>query len=221
MVTLLTPPPMRIGTQPFGSDRRPDPDPQPTEIFGVALVIPAVALHRETESTRSVAPESMWWSTRRWCGIPSERRWPARFCVGRRLRSVAAVIAKPRRITCLTVLKAGLMGVPSAVTIASSGVGCWWADSDLDTVGKIDFDQPLAIPPLADSHLDGEGRRVFELTAQAGTAELRQASHPIPGDSTTPHHRPSPPAGKTPSLSDRATPARLVMRFTTERRPEG
>jgi len=36
--------------------------------------------------------------------------------------------------------------------------------------GDVEFDEPLAIPPLADSYIDEEGRRVFELTAQEGTS---------------------------------------------------
>ncbi|WP_324651381.1 multicopper oxidase domain-containing protein [Georgenia sp. H159] len=35
-----------------------------------------------------------------------------------------------------------------------------------------EFDTPLAIPPLADSYIDDDGTRVFELTAQEGTTEL-------------------------------------------------
>jgi FtsP/CotA-like multicopper oxidase with cupredoxin domain len=42
-----------------------------------------------------------------------------------------------------------------------------------DTVGRVAFDRPLAIPPLAPSRLDGEGRRTFDLTAQAGHREFR------------------------------------------------
>jgi FtsP/CotA-like multicopper oxidase with cupredoxin domain len=41
-----------------------------------------------------------------------------------------------------------------------------------DTVDKVEFNQPLAIPPLAESHLDGSGRRVFNLTAQAGRRQF-------------------------------------------------
>jgi FtsP/CotA-like multicopper oxidase with cupredoxin domain len=37
-----------------------------------------------------------------------------------------------------------------------------------DTVGKIDFANRLAVPALAPSHVDGQGRRVFDLAAQAG-----------------------------------------------------
>jgi blue copper oxidase len=80
--------------------------------------------------------------------------------------------AKARRITRRTVLKAGLIGVPATAVVAGGGVGWWWASADLDTVGQVGFDRPLLIPPLAESHLDGEGRRVFELSAQPGMIEL-------------------------------------------------
>ena len=42
----------------------------------------------------------------------------------------------------------------------------------VDTVGRVGFDLPLAIPPLAPSRHDGQGRRVFDLTAQAGRREF-------------------------------------------------
>lgn len=50
------------------------------------------------------------------------------------------------------------------------GVAFWRAK--IDTVGKVDFDRPVAIPPLAESHVDDEGRRVFDLTMQRGSADL-------------------------------------------------
>ena len=43
----------------------------------------------------------------------------------------------------------------------------------VDTVGKVEFTNALAVPPLAPSWLDGEGRRVFDLRAQT-----RQRSFP-------------------------------------------
>src|SRR5689334_6639736 len=43
---------------------------------------------------------------------------------------------------------------------------------DVSTVDRVDFNRRLAIPPLAESHLDGAGRRVFDLNAQAGTTDL-------------------------------------------------
>lgn len=42
----------------------------------------------------------------------------------------------------------------------------------ISTVGHIDFDQRLKIPPLAKSHVEADGTRVFDLTAQEGTTEL-------------------------------------------------
>lgn len=48
----------------------------------------------------------------------------------------------------------------------------------VDTVGQVPFENRLAVPPLADSELDSEGRRVFTLTAESGESELR------PGEET-------------------------------------
>ena len=42
----------------------------------------------------------------------------------------------------------------------------------VSTVGKVDFETPLAIPPLAESTVDADGTRVFALDAQAGTTEF-------------------------------------------------
>lgn len=53
-----------------------------------------------------------------------------------------------------------------------------WSTAPVDTVGEVPFEQPLAIPPLASSDVDDEGRRVFDLTAQQGSTELE------PGTST-------------------------------------
>jgi FtsP/CotA-like multicopper oxidase with cupredoxin domain len=57
--------------------------------------------------------------------------------------------------------------------VAAVGTGGYlWTRADLDTVGKVDFVNPLAIPPLAPSRTDGAGRRVFDLTAQPGRTEF-------------------------------------------------
>ncbi|MEV6303187.1 multicopper oxidase domain-containing protein [Actinoplanes sp. NPDC051861] len=42
----------------------------------------------------------------------------------------------------------------------------------VDTVGKVAFERKLAVPPLATSRTDGQGRRVFDLRAQAGESDL-------------------------------------------------
>jgi blue copper oxidase len=60
--------------------------------------------------------------------------------------------------------------VASVGALATTAV--LWVVLPVSTVGKVEFEQPLAVPPLAESHVDAEGRRVFELAAQAGRAEL-------------------------------------------------
>ena len=56
------------------------------------------------------------------------------------------------------------------------GFGGWIAYSYLtakvDTVGEVAFERELAIPPLAESEVDAEGRRVFDLTLQRGETDL-------------------------------------------------
>src|SRR5699024_5624302 len=42
----------------------------------------------------------------------------------------------------------------------------------VDTTGAVTFGQPLPVPPLAESHLDEDGRRVFDLTTQEGATEF-------------------------------------------------
>ncbi|GAB3870886.1 multicopper oxidase family protein [Dactylosporangium cerinum] len=42
----------------------------------------------------------------------------------------------------------------------------------VDTVGKVAFDRPLKIPPLAESTVDANGTRVFDLTAEPGDSDL-------------------------------------------------
>lgn len=79
----------------------------------------------------------------------------------------------PRKFSRRTFVKAGLIGVPAAVLAGGAGAAWVWTSADTNTIGKIDFKQRLKIPPLANSSIDSDGKRVFELTAQAGTSELR------------------------------------------------
>jgi len=74
---------------------------------------------------------------------------------------------RPRRrlVKLLALLRVTVVG--TLVTLAV----LWWA-LPVSTFDKVDFEQRLAIPPLARSQVDAEGRRVFELTAQRGTSEL-------------------------------------------------
>lgn len=77
-----------------------------------------------------------------------------------------------------------ILGVAAAAVLlicaAGAGIGAWaWNRIQVDTVGEVEFVNRLAIPPLAPSHVDDQGRRVFDLRAQAGRHSFepgRQAS---------------------------------------------
>ncbi|MFD4420157.1 multicopper oxidase family protein [Agromyces sp. NPDC058484] len=66
-----------------------------------------------------------------------------------------------------------LAAVAAGVIVAAAFAGCGLVGpSPVSTVGKVDFETPLAIPPLAESTVDADGTRVFMLDAQAGTTEF-------------------------------------------------
>jgi blue copper oxidase len=55
------------------------------------------------------------------------------------------------------------------VGVGAAATGC---AETVDTAGKVQFVNRLAVPPLAVSHVDGAGRRVFDLRAQAGERDF-------------------------------------------------
>ena len=61
------------------------------------------------------------------------------------------------------------LGLASAVALPLAGCT---VRRKVTTVGRVAFTQPLRIPPLAQSHVDASGRRVFELTARTGRREF-------------------------------------------------
>jgi FtsP/CotA-like multicopper oxidase with cupredoxin domain len=85
----------------------------------------------------------------------------------RRTRSHRAALRRPRATT--TALAAIAAGGLIAVAFAGCGLV---GPAPVSTVGEVDFDTPLAIPPLAESTIDADGTRVFTLDAQAGTTEF-------------------------------------------------
>ncbi|MEV1147046.1 multicopper oxidase domain-containing protein, partial [Micromonospora sp. NPDC049799] len=70
-----------------------------------------------------------------------------------------------------------LLGVLAVVLVLCCGgiaAGAWtFTRSGTDTVGEVDFVRPLAVPPLAPSRIDGQGRRVFDLLARDGRRDFR------------------------------------------------
>ncbi|MFF7341754.1 multicopper oxidase family protein [Streptomyces sp. NPDC008163] len=62
-----------------------------------------------------------------------------------------------------------------AVLVAAIGSGfAWlWTRADVNTVGKVRFSRPLAVPPLAESTVEADGTRVFDLRMQSGTTEFK------------------------------------------------
>lgn len=79
---------------------------------------------------------------------------------------------KPRRSRLRTVL---LLLLATVLICCGGvvGVGTWlFTGGATDTFGKIEFVNRLAVPPLAPSEVDANGRRVFELEAGAGTHDF-------------------------------------------------
>ncbi|MGH1564850.1 multicopper oxidase family protein [Mumia sp. DW29H23] len=84
-----------------------------------------------------------------------------------------AAPARPRRRRTLVLVLATVFAL---VVLAVGGFATWIAvsfvNARVDTVGKIAFDRPLAIPPLAPSRVEADGTRVFSLRMQEGEADL-------------------------------------------------
>lgn len=84
--------------------------------------------------------------------------------------SIPASARRPRRPR-RWFRRIGIAVILVVVTGAVAGA-IWWFTSPIDTVGEVAFTRPLPIPPLAESRIDADGNRVFDLTAKAGAAEL-------------------------------------------------
>lgn len=83
-----------------------------------------------------------------------------------RRRSVFSVFAR--------LVAIGVVGL--VLLIGGLVAGAWMLFGPTDTVGEVDFDTELVIPPLAESTVDEQGRRVFDLTSQEGSLDLSEGS---------------------------------------------
>lgn len=63
-----------------------------------------------------------------------------------------------------------LLGVGVSL-VAVGALAVTWARASIDTTGQVEFDRPLAVPPLAASRVE-DGTRVFELRATSGTSDF-------------------------------------------------
>ncbi len=78
-----------------------------------------------------------------------------------------------RRKALKWTLIGGGIGV-GALTLGLGGTVAYvYSESKIDTVGKVDFASPLAIPPLAESEIDSSGTRIFDLEVQAGRTAFK------------------------------------------------
>lgn len=76
-------------------------------------------------------------------------------------------MSRIRRIVVISLITVGLLA--GGLIVA----GAWvWTQAQISTAGEVEFTNPLAIPPLAPSEVDAEGRRVFDLTAAEGRHDL-------------------------------------------------
>ncbi len=78
-----------------------------------------------------------------------------------------------RRPTRRRLLKIGAGTVLGGGLAVGGGAGWLWAGADVNTAGKVDFSNPLAIPPLAPATRDDQGRLLFDLVAAEGEHPLR------------------------------------------------
>jgi FtsP/CotA-like multicopper oxidase with cupredoxin domain len=76
-----------------------------------------------------------------------------------------------------TALQWSLIGGGVGVGVLGLGLGGTVAylynEARTDTVGEVDFDAPLAIPPLAEAETDSSGARVFDLEARSGETRFK------------------------------------------------
>ncbi|MCH7229612.1 multicopper oxidase domain-containing protein [Glycomyces sp. L485] len=69
----------------------------------------------------------------------------------------------------------GVGGGVGALVLGGGGtIAYLYGNAKLDTVGEVDFDNPLGIPPLAESETDASGTRVFNLSVRAGATRFKE-----------------------------------------------
>jgi blue copper oxidase len=79
----------------------------------------------------------------------------------------------PRRRRLLRRLLVGALALGLVGILGLAGLAVWfWSQADMSNVGQLGFVNQLKIPPLLEPHLDGAGRKVFDLQLQQGTSDF-------------------------------------------------
>jgi suppressor of ftsI len=86
--------------------------------------------------------------------------------------------ARPRRPLATIASVALIGGVATAALLVLAGCGSF-GGGVISTVGMVSFTHRLAIPPIATSTIDSQGRKSFNLTAEDGTSHFA-AGKPTP-----------------------------------------
>ncbi len=76
------------------------------------------------------------------------------------------------KYTRRAVLGAGALAGCCVVGSTAGFFAVQWLDDPESNIGEVDFETPLAIPPLLDPEPDGDGRKLFDLTVQTGGTRL-------------------------------------------------
>jgi FtsP/CotA-like multicopper oxidase with cupredoxin domain len=79
---------------------------------------------------------------------------------------------RPRRSRARLLVRTGVGTLLVLVVLLGAGATAVWTGARTDTAGEVSFTRPLAVPPFADSMVDDEGRRVFDLRLQTGTTDF-------------------------------------------------
>jgi bilirubin oxidase len=77
------------------------------------------------------------------------------------------MLRRPRAVLA-TVATITAIGIATVTLLA----GCGLVSAPVSTVGKVDFDHPLAIPPLATPTIAADGTKVFDLEARSGRTDF-------------------------------------------------
>ena len=105
----------------------------------------------------------------------------------------------------MRVLKIAALLTGIAVAGLLAAIAVVYTRADTSTVGKLEFANELAIPPLAEPRVDGAGRKVFDLDLQEGEVELLAGKETRTWGANGPHLAPTLRAARGDEVTLRVT----------------